>query len=990
MRGQWVEGNRNVQIQNVSGSTIQITHGGPPRRVPLEAAVIPVRPDVRSPVRLVRARSGVLPYTARAGLLTDLQQWVAVADPFAACLIGGRGGSGKTRLGVELCEQAREAGWLTGLLTHSADQAAVEALAGAPTARLVIVDYAEIRAEQLEAMLPLLAAAATARHPVRVVLLVRAAPRGGRDWADVLRHRSDALDALVDDVRQWILQELPLESGERATLFDAAAGAFAARADRSPGSLDVGDLLSGDVFSSPLMVVIAAYLAIHGERELPLNIDALLDELLHHEQRYWRTSAQACNVDRDPVLQRRVVALATLTAAAGETEAVALLSLMPDLADASARERGQLARWVHELYPAGPGWWNPLEPDLIAEHLVAGTYADTPAVLSGVLAQRTPSTVVRSLDVFTRAAPDHHGLAHALGPILADRLPGLCELAVTQAESETDLDLLLGETTVAAALNRAVNAIAVEPGALTAALDCLPNRPDLILSPLSLTLHAQLTDHLREPAARPPGSEGEHARLLGTLAARLGDAGRREEGVAAIEEAVRVGRRLAAENPAYEPDLAMSLHNLGQQLDAVGRRDEGLRALDEAAFILRRLATSDAATYEPAMALVLSTLGARLGADGRRAEGLAAIEEAVGILRPLATADPAAHGPGLGAALTNLAIGLGDVGRRDEGLTAIQESGGMYRRLAAANPAAYGPHLAGTLNNLSTRLRALGRHEESLAAIEEAVGVMRRLAAANPAAHEPDLAMLLTNLGAGVGAAGRVEKALAAVEEAVGIRRRLAAANPAAYEAKLASSLNNLSARLRALERVEESLAAIEEAVGIRRRLAAANPAAHEPLLAMALSNLGTELGAAGRLEAALAAIEEAVGIRRRLAAANPAAYEPNLAISLNNLSVRLAALDRHDEGLAAVEEAIGIGRRLAVADPAAYEPSFAVLLVNLGDRLDVAGRHPESIAALEEAMDVYRRLAAANPALHEPALAELRDELSTRKRNARRKRRRG
>ena len=48
-----------------------------------------------------------------------------------------------------------------------------------------------------------------------------------------------------------------------------------------------------------------------------------------------------------------------------------------------------------------------------------------------------------------------------------------------------------------------------------------------------------------------------------TLSVRLGDAGRRDEGLAAIHEAVTIRRRLAAENAAaYEPDLAISLHTL--------------------------------------------------------------------------------------------------------------------------------------------------------------------------------------------------------------------------------------------------------------------------------------------------------------------------------------------------------------------------------------------------------------------------------------------
>ena len=50
---------------------------------------------------------------------------------------------------------------------------------------------------------------------------------------------------------------------------------------------------------------------------------------------------------------------------------------------------------------------------------------------------------------------------------------------------------------------------------------------------------------------------------LNNLSIRLADAGRRDEALAAITEAVDIRRRLAAANPAaFLPDLAMSLNNL--------------------------------------------------------------------------------------------------------------------------------------------------------------------------------------------------------------------------------------------------------------------------------------------------------------------------------------------------------------------------------------------------------------------------------------------
>lgn len=66
---------------------------------------------------------------------------------------------------------------------------------------------------------------------------------------------------------------------------------------------------------------------------------------------------------------------------------------------------------------------------------------------------------------------------------------------------------------------------------------------------------------------------------LNNLSLRLADAGRLDDGLTAIQDAVKIHRRLAAANPAaYEPNLAISLNNLSTLLADAGRRDEAQRA----------------------------------------------------------------------------------------------------------------------------------------------------------------------------------------------------------------------------------------------------------------------------------------------------------------------------------------------------------------------------------------------------------------------------
>jgi tetratricopeptide (TPR) repeat protein len=76
------------------------------------------------------------------------------------------------------------------------------------------------------------------------------------------------------------------------------------------------------------------------------------------------------------------------------------------------------------------------------------------------------------------------------------------------------------------------------------------------------------------------------------LALLLGELGRREEALAASQEATEVYRELAAARPdAFRPDLASSLNNLSNALGDLGRREEALAAIQEAVTIRRELAT---------------------------------------------------------------------------------------------------------------------------------------------------------------------------------------------------------------------------------------------------------------------------------------------------------------------------------------------------------------------------------------------------------------
>ena len=195
-----------------------------------------------------------------------------------------------------------------------------------------------------------------------------------------------------------------------------------------------------------------------------------------------------------------------------------------------------------------------------------------------------------------------------------------------------------------------------QPEAAVALVSQLPERSTGLAALAATLTSQQVTQYRADALGGEPDAASRLARSLNNLSVRLGGLGRREEALAAIQEAVTIGRELAAARPdAFRPDLAGSLNNLS----------------------------------------------VRLGDLGRREEALAAIQEAAGIYRELAAARPDAFRPDLAASLNNLSNRLADLGRREEALAAIQEAAEVYRELAAARPDAFRPDLAMSLNNLS-------------------------------------------------------------------------------------------------------------------------------------------------------------------------------------------------------------------------------------------------------------------------------------------------
>jgi hypothetical protein len=285
-------------------------------------------------------------------------------------LVVGPGGQGKTRLARFLAGQLSQQGWATLMLAPSApiDSLAVLSRVSVPT--LVVVDYADGRLDQLEALVPYLAAG-DAR--VRLLLLARTAGA----WRDDLASRSRQSEAVA---RAAVLTLMPVEStrsGRREAWEEAAValGEMLPVVEGYEGERwpDIAKRLpppplDGDRYGTILSIQVDALSALlqagapmQGDTDDPMQV------LLTHESRYWSRTAKANQLTLTVSMQRYVVAAATLWGAKNSREAETVLTAIPWLAE---DDRMRASQWVADLYQDQNRYWSRPQPDRLAEYLI--------------------------------------------------------------------------------------------------------------------------------------------------------------------------------------------------------------------------------------------------------------------------------------------------------------------------------------------------------------------------------------------------------------------------------------------------------------------------------------------------------------------------------------------------------------------------------------------------------------------------------------------
>ncbi|HSR97813.1 MAG TPA: tetratricopeptide repeat protein [Kofleriaceae bacterium] len=921
----------------------------------------------RSPSALLLARHTVVPWYdgERREILADLDAWAD--DPSRAVgvrLLHAGGGVGKTRLAIEWVRRRRERGDVAGFLVPGPGDAWLERLCALGPTVVVVVDYAERRAD-LGQLFERLAAFAEGRGQacrIRVVLLARS----DGDWWTLLRTKSGSVEALLADVVPQRLAQLASAPQDRAAVFREASRVFAALRGRPdvPSPPDLG----GPRFDRVLYLHMAALAAVEGS-----DVDArtLMDVILDHEERFWTSEA----IDRDEVaaylpLARQVMAAATLRG--GLTSTASAFALWERLAGRprTLHDEMMLAR-LHHLYERAnePAYLPGLEPDLLGEAMVlrvarppSSKDAVDDAWITRVLILRDDEAALTSAFIVLGRmldrvpVPVQSSVRMWIRCLLLADLPGRAVLALRAAKK-------IGEESAYAALGDLLADVLEQHG--TGAMAVLLEHEKIPYPTVSLQRVATWRSRKRLQIVASDDvtrARSERAEALAQRGRDLALVGRRHEAVAALQEAVLLYHRLHRQRGEYGSELAASSNNLGIALNDIGKREAALGAVKQAIDLYCGL-VKETPTHQPDLARALNNLGAILNALGLHDKACNALEDAVALYSALA-AHADEYRPELATCYNNLGAQLTGLGKHAEANAATIRAVKLYRDLASHRHDAFEPDLAWSYHSLGIQLSGLGERRGAVRFACKAVEMYRRLAARNPDAFEAGLATSLNSAGNRAAELGRFDEAFADTREAVERYRRLAARLPDAFRASLALSLVNLANRHSDLRRPGDALAATREAVDIYRVLATpkdeADPSAGD-----------AGVGARTTSHAAPAVSALGTGILRRITITwRPDAFRLELAMSLTQMSQLLHQLRRHEAAVAALRDAVGVYRLLASLRPDAFRPELARSLLRLSHDQDRIGQHDAAIASARDAVDQHRALARQDPDAFQPALA--------------------
>lgn len=616
------------------------------------------------------------PLLGRDVEMASLRSFLQDARPISVRVMVGSGGSGKTRLALDLCDSLAQEGWNTGFVTGAElDRFVAQQNLSAwhwqkPT--LVVIDYAAAKAETLKLWLSELAdrsqPPAIPSHPLRLLLLERHADPQGGWWQTVFGGdaRQYARQALLDppvpvEIRRLVAQQ------DRLALLRNMLDQQAIWLPLDGPALQA-QLMAAPWGGDPLFLMMAAmHMARLGHAQaLSLGRTDLAMAVAGWEIQRLQKLAQAQHLDPAWVLH-----LAACTTLAQGLEHKAFIAFAVAEKTVSGWEGAPpaVAKLLEQALPQ-PGGIAPVTPDLIGEALVLQVLRDDPDAVQRcyvALGQKVAEAAVRCAQDFA-------------------------------AESPLPLQWL----------NAMVDAAQEDVQALFQLFFSLPTG-SVALGDVSLRLAQCLQSRFAAASDAPPGLQ---AAALLSVSAALAQVGQPEAALQAAQQAEAQYRALAAQRPdVFTADLARSLNNLAFMYGGLAQPAAALQAVQQAVNLYITMDAQQPGVFTPDLAMAQLNLAKAQIELGQWVPALQTAVQSADLYRALATQQLDVYAPYLAKSLNNLAYIQSVQNQHSAALQTALQAVDLYRALAAQRPDVFNGELAFSLFNLTKSQIELGQIE---------------------------------------------------------------------------------------------------------------------------------------------------------------------------------------------------------------------------------------------------------------------------------------
>lgn len=343
------------QSPNIVAENVSVTYGAGVPSPPLQMLLFRVSDSNR-----MHFRSQRVPFIGHTAELEKLWAFMDTEQPFLWWLITGEGGSGKSRLALELCLRHQET-WKVGFLPDSSGYNRwSEWTPKGPT--LIIVDYCSLRAKEIQSIVLALATREPPlEHRVRLLLVERSI--NGQWWTDF--HGTGTTRLLVESVGH----DEPITTSEMTDdqLWQAITVILEKSAIKLPDKEEtLRALLKLDPLRRPLFATLAADALAAGRDIRVWDKTALLRDVLQREiEQFWKPDGVT---ERD----QNLLCFATLQGGMFVRDLEIPVFSLADLPtiDSTDPSRFNAGRYQTMTGMSSTEFLSPLKPDVLGEFFV--------------------------------------------------------------------------------------------------------------------------------------------------------------------------------------------------------------------------------------------------------------------------------------------------------------------------------------------------------------------------------------------------------------------------------------------------------------------------------------------------------------------------------------------------------------------------------------------------------------------------------------------